>query len=396
MDTWSEVLNKLKSYEGQIRRSYKCLNKNRGIRNETIEKHKKILLDNFESLRTFLIGYENKLKTDHNKEAIAIYNNCRDRILKVSAKHSLHVKIPHSLTEGAKYECSSESEDLSEDDTEINKELESVENENSTDMPQTSIEFLQTVTRILPDFDGKHENLQSFIDALSILETIKETHETLAVNVIKTKLKGTARNLISSETTIQQIISKLRSTVKGETVGVLSAKLMNIKQQNKNTTAYVKEIEELTKALESAYISDGLTLETAGKYATQVAVKSMAKNTQNEQVKIIMRAGQFQTMDELIMKYVDTCTETKDSSVMHFRNRRGRSFRGRGHNNNRWRNNNQNSNGNNTSNRNYNANRGRGHRNFNNNNRGYNNNNHYRTSNVRAITQQEHETETEN
>lgn len=388
MDTWSQVLNKLRSYEGQIRKSYKCLNKKIHIRSDTVEKHRKSLLDNFELLRKFLNSCLDRLTAEHRKEAVTIYDNCRDRILKISAKHNLHIKIPHSLTESAQCVQSSDSEEPSDGEIEENKiHLEEQTNCENGNMPQTNIEFLQTVTRILPDFDGKPENLQSFIDALNIVETIKDTHETLAVNVVKTKLKGAARNLISSESTIQQIVNKLKSTVKGETVDVLSAKLMNIKQQGKNTTSYVKEIEELTKALEGAYISDGLSLETAGKYATQVAVKSLTRNAQSEHVKIIMRACQFQNMDELIAKYVNTCTETKDSSIMYYKNQRGRSFKGRGHNNNYWRNsynNHNNNNGNNTSNRNNTANRGRGHRNF---------NNYNRTNSVRAVSQQEHETE---
>ena len=55
-------------------------------------------------------------------------------------------------------------------------------------------------------------------------DTIKDTHEEAAVSVIKTKLRGNARNLISDESTISQIISKLETHVKGESVEVLSAR----------------------------------------------------------------------------------------------------------------------------------------------------------------------------
>jgi len=69
---------------------------------------------------------------------------------------------------------------------------------------------------------------QSIIDALQIIESIKGEHKQLAVSIIKTKLKGVARNLIGNETTITKDISRLKSNVKGETVEVLSAKLMNL------------------------------------------------------------------------------------------------------------------------------------------------------------------------
>jgi len=44
-------------------------------------------------------------------------------------------------------------------------------------------------------------------------------------------LKGVARNLIGNETTITEVISRLKSNVKGETAEVLSAKLMNLQQR---------------------------------------------------------------------------------------------------------------------------------------------------------------------
>lgn len=129
--------------------------------------------------------------------------------------------------------------------------------EETINMRQSSTEFLGLASRLLPDFDGQPENLQSFVDALNLVDSIKETHEAVAVNVIRTKLKGSARILISDENTIQSIIlvAKLKTTVRGETVDVVNAKLMNVRQQDKNSNTYAKEIEDLTRILENvAYL----------------------------------------------------------------------------------------------------------------------------------------------
>jgi len=115
----------------------------------------------------------------------------------------------------------------------------------------------------------------------------------LAVNVIKTKLKGHARNLISTENTIQEIKDKLSRTVKGESVEVLSAKLLNLQQKNKTANLYTQEMEQLTKALEGAYISKGLNPELAKKYSMTQAVKAMTRNCSIDKVKVIMQAGTF-------------------------------------------------------------------------------------------------------
>lgn len=96
--------------------------------------------------------------------------------------------------------------------------------------------------------------------------------------------------------------------VKGELVEVITAKLMNLKQKNKTANQYTKEVDELTKALEGAYIADGLTNNLASRYRTQQAVRAMAKNSSTDKVKLIMETGNFATMNEAISKFVNSCT----------------------------------------------------------------------------------------
>jgi len=49
-------------------------------------------------------------------------------------------------------------------------------------------------------------------------------------------------------------MSRLKSNVKGETVEVLSAKLMNLQQRNKTVSQYTLEVKQIKKALEGAYV----------------------------------------------------------------------------------------------------------------------------------------------
>jgi len=182
-------------------------------------------------------------------------------------------------------------------------------------MTQSNVDFINTASKLIPVFDGKAENLTSFIDALQIIESIKGDHEQSPVSIIKSKLKGVARNLIGNETTITEVISKLKSNVKGETVEVLSAKLMNLQQRNKTANQYTQEIEQMTNSLEGAYLTDGLPLELARSYSTQHAVKAMTKNCTIDKVKLIMEAGTFNTMNDAISKFVNSCTEATLSHI---------------------------------------------------------------------------------
>jgi len=259
---------------------------------------------------------------------------------------------------------------------------------NNITMAQSYIDFINTASKLIPVFDGKAENLTSFIDALKITESIKGEHEQLAVSIIKTKLKGVARNLIGNKTTITEVISRLKSNVKGETVEVLSAKHMNLQQRNKTANL----VEQMTKSLEGAYITDGLSLELARSYSTRHAVKAMTKNSTIDKVKIIMQAGTFNTMNEAISKFVNSCTEAtgQPNTVLYYKNypqRGGNRGRGNYRGNFRGRNNNYNNNStqNNTGQGQYRGNyRGRG-----NSNRGHNNNNQ---NNVRVTNSQTNST----
>jgi len=114
-----------------------------------------------------------------------------------------------------------------------------------------------------------------------LVNSLKESHEALAVNLIKIKLKGHARNLIDNENSISEIIEKLKNKVKGESVDVISAKLLNLQQRQKTANQYVQEVEKLAKAQEGSYINDGLSTELATQYSKTHAVKQCPKTVQS-------------------------------------------------------------------------------------------------------------------
>ena len=79
---------------------------------------------------------------------------------------------------------------------------------------------------MITDFEEKSENLCSSIDFLQLVEAIKCPHKPSAVSLIKSKLKGNARNLTDEDIcTIADIINKLKVSVKAESVEFLLAKL---------------------------------------------------------------------------------------------------------------------------------------------------------------------------
>ncbi|XP_037952485.1 homeobox protein 4-like [Teleopsis dalmanni] len=217
-------------------------------------------------------------------------------------------------------------------------------------MAQSADQFISTASRLIPEYDGTASNLQSFLDGIEMVDELKGEHERLAVTLIKTKLKGTARQIITTENSILAIINALKTNIKGESVAVLTAKLMNLQQKNKTANQYTKEVEQLTKAIQGAYISDGIPPKIAIQYSTKASVDAMVKNCTLPEVRLIMKSGQFNNLNDAVQKFVESCTDatgrtdtvlfTQRQNTNNYRenNRVNGNFRGRGY----YRNNNYN------------------------------------------------------
>lgn len=103
----------------------------------------------------------------------------------------------------------------------------------------SSIDFLNFASRIVPEFDGSPENLQRFVDAVNLVNENAGTNESSAVSLIKTKLSGTARNFITNESTVNEIVQTLQNNIKSVSSKVLISKIMSARQNNRPTNTYV-------------------------------------------------------------------------------------------------------------------------------------------------------------
>lgn len=100
-------------------------------------------------------------------------------------------------------------------------------------MALTSIEFQKYALSLLPEYDGSPSELIRFIDALTLLNLNKSTHEEVAIAIIKTKLKGMARALITTESTIEQIKDTLNNSIKPDSSNTVIMKMKAVKQSDK-------------------------------------------------------------------------------------------------------------------------------------------------------------------
>lgn len=211
-------------------------------------------------------------------------------------------------------------------------------------------------------YDGKGEKLDSLLSALNACKPlITETNRQAALQTILSKLDGKARAAVTNNpASIDEIINKLKE--KCTQNNSIIAKLNALKQKE-NLVKFTEEVEKLTLDLEKAYIAEDVPLETATKLATSAGIKALTSGIKNEATKLLLKAGQFDTLSKAVEKATENEAErsannTNTNSVLHYNKRNdNRNSRGRGsfhQNNNRYYNH---SNNNGCNNNNYNNNR---------------------------------------
>lgn len=209
-------------------------------------------------------------------------------------------------------------------------------NEVESKATMSAMDFFNLASKLLPsDFDGSQPKFLSFLDALELLKLNCGEHEANAVAFVKTRLTGKARDLITSETTLNEIIDSLKKGIRCKNSQAMTAAMQNCRQNTKDSAQYAAEVESLALNLKRAYITEGVPADTADSYTVNALVKTLSKNANSDKARIIMEAGNFNTVQDALSKFV---TITPDShttnSVLHYKcnNSRGRLnyTRGRG------------------------------------------------------------------
>lgn len=204
-----------------------------------------------------------------------------------------------------------------------------------SEMATSAKDFFDFASKVLPQvFDGTPDRLQSFLDALSLLGTNCEGNTQNAVAFVKTRLSGKARDLIEDGDSLEQISQKLKRGIITENSQLVSAKLLSLKQYNKEPAKYAAEVESLALSLKRAYISEGVPINVAESYAANTTVKALKTNAQSERIKLVMEAGTFVTCQEALTKFVNITSEATSSTVLFTRQHRAnRGHYNRGRNN---------------------------------------------------------------
>lgn len=273
-------------------RIYKCINKKKKLNEETTQGHISSLIVEYEALRKTCNFYFDRLEEDHKYFTIKIFNELRDKIVRIFGRYQIKILVPSDISEKLNTTHSIESDTETDDESE----------EEEPKMAAQAKEFISLATKILPDYDGKPENLQGFIDALIILNINIGDHQALAIEIIKTKLKNNTRRYITEEDTIALVIAALKEKTKGESPKSIIKKLKSIKRNDRPICSYTQEIKELTEALSDAYLRERIPADVAEGISTEHAIETIIANTNSERVRMALATGYIGTAEKLVEK----------------------------------------------------------------------------------------------
>lgn len=250
---------------------------------------------------------------------------------------------------------------------------------------------IKTATGLIQKYDGSATELDAFIDSVNLLaEITAAAHTATAIKFIKTRISGKARSALpANPQTFDEITDAIKQVCQDtETPDSIIAKL-KATQHKGDKQKFCDEVETLSQKLSTLYINNNIPADVAKKMATKAGVEALINGVSNSELKIILKASEFETVQKAIQKINETKTEpTSQIFSMHSNNQRGQGRQNYNNfqntNSNRYRPNNDYNRRENFSNNNYRRGNHRGNSNFRGNPRGNYHNNRRNNFNTRT------------
>jgi len=179
---WEDLFTQLTAIEAEFNRSYKCLNKTQLPSEKTQAKHLNNLVLQHNSIAATLRTFYSLLSQPHKQEIETLFQNLKSKLSHLLRRLEISNSVPSDFTSLLDLNFI---EEESDDDLtpkpqpnpgNPNPVTGSLTKSNSATMTMTPVEFLNIASKLLPDFDGKFENLQRFLDALSLVDSITRKH----------------------------------------------------------------------------------------------------------------------------------------------------------------------------------------------------------------------------
>ena len=170
----------------------------------------------------------------------------------------------------------------------------------------SNIEMIKLVTSLVQPYDGRNEKLGCVLDALKTIKPlVTNENRSVTIQAIVSRFSDKARQAIPNilpATTVDDIINGLEIKCKTKASPDTVVAKLNATKQNGDINQFTDAIEKLSLDLEKAYIDDDIPAETSAKMARKAAIKALYGGVRNQEVKVVLKAGQFNTLTNAIQK----------------------------------------------------------------------------------------------
>lgn len=184
---------------------------------------------------------------------------------------------------------------------------------------------IKTATSLLQPYSGKHEETETFIGSMELLDEITEAeNKTVMIKFIKTRITGKAKYVITDEvTTVAQIKAKLLEKFSTRlSSDAVMAQLKTCQQGNRKIIDFVNQIESLSSQLARAFIAENIaTGEAAEKLAEKFAIQAFTNNVASSETALIIKAGTHKTLSEVTAKAITVDKPQPSGSILHYNTR---------------------------------------------------------------------------
>lgn len=341
-------MDRLKIIESQIKKEYLNLEKSK-LRTRTlhgIQAKRTLLQEYFSEYRTLLKTFEFRLKTTTWNEAVETYASLRkiyEKCIKILDNTTISEREYDSDPEtcqlkqnprflGTQSRCE---DSLLRTSSNISIRQRTFKlkilvkliiwfQKNQINKMALSIKTASELAGLIPAYNGNAENLNAFTDALTLVKTIiPADNKASAIQLIMTKLNGKARSLFAEPPQeIDEIINRLKIHCVDKCTSDLA--LTNLKSAKCKNNEDFKQIEILTDKLQQTYVREQIPNEVAAKMARKAAIQTIINNSNNNDTKMMLRIGKFDTLEEAInlaMENEQKKVENNTSSVLQINRR---------------------------------------------------------------------------
>lgn len=315
--------NELKYLLEEIRVFHRNLSKDNLERRkrEDVAHRKLRKLDKFRNNYRHLVELFNKSNSDFKvKEEVKSYTVAIHKYLE-SIKDNLESRLVEIRTEQEEQSNA----DLKPINSDINSDTS--DSDCSGEGVNMSEKFdLRTAAGLLPVMDGSENSTKQLIDAIELYDALLDAagKKLLTTYVLKTRLSQSAKiRLNSTYVTNELLISDLKKHfITKKSVPYLSGQLNNAKQDGRSIEEFGRKIEELLVDLTITQAEgDENSIAILRGVNEKIAVNSFAKGLQNHDLRTIIKARNYNRLNEAIQGAKDEELPTSNAQVFHVRGR---------------------------------------------------------------------------